>query len=372
MSPSPPPTTSRSSATEGALSVWDTSSDKDRILEQIKYIPISFKQSTSLQHRPRVILVSNSPESWGKKRGNVSFMEDECLVQNCVLVGGEYKKKVDVVIFHTSLADIDDYATNIDEDTVKILFVLESPYVSDNYSKNEGYINWTATYRRDSTIVAPYEKFDLFPNSSQVVNLKKHYPKNFASGKTKMAAIFISNCRGANRRMDIVQELQKYITVDVYGQCGNLECPRTSSEECFKLLNEDYKFYLAFENANCRDYITEKFFVNGLRNDVIPVVMGAHPDDYRKVSPPHSYIHVEDFPTIRALAEYMKELDQNDNKYNEYFQWKGTGSFIDTKFFCRICSLVNDDNKPRLVVDNLEEWWHSKDVCRPGPWLVTH
>ena len=30
------------------------------------------------------------------------------------------------------------------------------------------------------------------------------------------------------------------------------------------MLDSDYKFYLAFENSNCQDYITEKFFVNGL------------------------------------------------------------------------------------------------------------
>ena len=46
--------------------------------------------------------------------------------------------------------------------------------------------------------------------------------------------------------------------------CGNKKCPRNKAKQCFQMLNKEYKFYLAFENSNCRDYITEKFFINGL------------------------------------------------------------------------------------------------------------
>ena len=69
--------------------------------------------------------------------------------------------------------------------------------------------------------------------------------------------------------------------------------------------------------------------------------MGAHPDDYRAVAPPHSYIHVDDFESPRHLADYLKLLDQNDTLYNEYFAWKGSGSFINTKFWCRfVCGAI--------------------------------
>lgn len=96
--------------------------------------------------------------------------------------------------------------------------------------------------------------------------------------------------------------------------------------------------------------------------------MGAHPEDYEEVAPPHSYIHVENFKSAKDLAEYMKMLDKNDELYNEYFNWKGTGSFLNTKFWCRLCSLVSDDQKPKLIVEDLEKWWRSSDTCRDGRW----
>jgi glycoprotein 3-alpha-L-fucosyltransferase len=77
-------------------------------------------------------------------------------------------------------------------------------------------------------------------------------------------AWFVSNCGARNGRLQYARELSKYISVDVYGACGTKKCPRTTANKCFDMLDKDYKFYLAFENSNCKDYITEKFFVNGL------------------------------------------------------------------------------------------------------------
>lgn len=73
--------------------------------------------------------------------------------------------------------------------------------------------------------------------------------------------------------MHYARELSKYIQVDIYGTCGSLRCPRSQSQACFDMLDEDYKFYLAFENSNCKDYITEKFFVNGLGYDTFHILI---------------------------------------------------------------------------------------------------
>lgn len=137
---------------------------------------------------------------------------------------------------------------------------MESPVVSGSVKNQESSVNWTATYREDSDIVTPYEKWVYYE-----VNRKEQSEyKNYATGKTKQVAWFVSNCVTTNGRLEYAHELQKYISVDIYGRCGPLKCKKSVSKECGELLDNSYKFYLAFENANCRDYITEKFFVNGL------------------------------------------------------------------------------------------------------------
>ncbi|CAM1303878.1 FUT7 (predicted) [Pycnogonum litorale] len=248
-----------------------------------------------------------------------------------------------------------------------ILYLLESPRNTPDFkSLPPGSINWTASYRHDSDIVTPYEKFQQFEadDPKRIQAERFNAAHNYAQNKTKMVAWFVSNC-GSRRRIQYAQELSKYIQVDIYGVCGTLSCMRDGSGRCFHMLNTHYKFYLAFENSECRDYITEKFFVNGLGNDVIPIVMGARPEDYRRQSPPKSHIHVDDYESPQHLAEYLHKLDQNDELFNQYFQWKGTGEFINTYFWCRLCAMLNAPSqhiKPQAH-HNVNGWWRGHGVC---------
>ncbi len=50
-------------------------------------------------------------------------------------------------------------------------------------------------------------------------------------------------------------------------------------------------------------------------------MLGAYKEDYVSTLPPHSYINVDDFRSIRELAAYLKYLDRNDTAYAAYFAW---------------------------------------------------
>ncbi|KAH3804094.1 hypothetical protein DPMN_132375 [Dreissena polymorpha] len=345
------------------VQIWKLHPSDDRILTQAKFRPnVDFDSLP-----PKRILLAQGLSGWGVQMGNKAFVEHQCPVQNCHLLEHPPPSEIiDARMFKEIELNENMYRDALSvvprhPDQVWIMFGLESPEASPMYTNLNDVINWTATYRFDSTMVTPYDKFKTYDNFTNISDYKPC--KNFAATKTKMAAIFTSNCYASNNRLDVVKELQQFISVDFYGFCGTLTCERGNEKTCFRKLKDEYKFYLSFENANCRDYITEKLFLNALRNDVVPVVMGAHPDDYRRVAPPGSYIHVEDFGSVQELAKYIKFLDKNDDEYNKYFRWKQTGSFVDTKFWCRICSLLWDPEKPRMSVPDLDSWWRGKGIC---------
>ena len=126
----------------------------------------------------------------------------------------------------------------------------------------------------------------------------------------------VSNCKTHSKREDYVRALQRIIPVDVFGGCGDLKCAKN---ECNKFLEENYIFYLAFENSLCSDYVTEKLF-RTLLLDIVPVVMGGA--DYKHFAPPKSYIDVADFESPEQLANFLLKLDKDEEEYLSYFWWK--------------------------------------------------
>ena len=48
-----------------------------------------------------------------------------------------------------------------------------------------------------------------------------------------------------------MKQMKKSVEVDVYGKCGKLKCDRSDEAGCYTQLENNYRFYLSFENSVC-------------------------------------------------------------------------------------------------------------------------
>uniref|UniRef100_T1IXX4 Fucosyltransferase n=1 Tax=Strigamia maritima TaxID=126957 RepID=T1IXX4_STRMM len=335
-------------------SLAPTNQTGDRIVNQLMFMPPHMQELTKNGTKLKTILIYDENRRWSAlKPGRRTF--SGCPVNTCTF-GADPKKtdptNADAIVFGDKFHPAKHRRK---PNQVWIFFSLEPPVHSRSLTSLKG-INWTATYRHDSDIVVPYNKFVSYDPNVKILPLKR----NYASRKTRKVAWFVSNCKAISGRLDYARELAKHIQVDIYGKCGNMRCPINQTEKCRKMLDTDYKFYLAFENSYCKDYITEKFYETGLQHDVVPIVLGARKEDYANNAPPHSFISIEDFDSPKSLAKYLHRLDKNDGLYNNYFRWKGTGEFVKTNFWCRVCALLHDELTDRHY-ENIEDWWHA--IC---------
>ncbi|KAK3872913.1 hypothetical protein Pcinc_022043 [Petrolisthes cinctipes] len=290
-------------------------------------------------------------QSYGFGFGREPFIRGECRVNTCFTTANRTRfplHQLDAVIWHVRSKD-----RSLPKErwphTRYIFYTLESPphvYLKDEYN---GTFNWTFTYRRDSD----------FPNMYGEV-FRRHEPLpeeqvNYAEGKTKLVAWFVSNCHTHSGREKLVEALRKWIPVDQYGKCSKKRCERSKGDNCHGLLNQDYKFYLSFENSICKDYVTEKLF-SKLSLNVLPVVYGGA--NYSNQAPPYSYIDAQSFPSIKNLADYLLYLHHNDTAYNEYFRWKRFHLVRmrwerTAKHFCDLCERLHTDNSTKIY--NIKE-----------------
>ena len=160
--------------------------------------------------------------------------------------------------------------------------------------------------------------------------------------------------------------MKKYeqLQIHIMGNCGNqtsgLPHRAAGWGEAYQILAKEYKFYLSFENAKCYEYITEKFFM-ALKVGMLPVALGGlSKQDYEKIAPPHSFIHVDDFSSPMDLMKFLDKLSKNPKEYNSYFWWK---SYYDVSLLanskCKLCNILNsekDVTPPKKYSDFTGYW----------------
>ena len=225
-----------------------------------------------------------------------------------------------------------------------VFFNLEPPTSMSNWWLNVTF-NYSSTYSHDTDFPQPYGKCKLIANG---MNDNGNYVSDIIKDKTSLVAWFVTNCNTQSERMQYVNELKKYIPVDIFGGCGERTCWRFN-KKCEETVSQKYKFYLSFESALCKDYVTEKAFRPLVsKYPMVPVVMGHA--NYNKILPPHSFIDVRWFNSPKELAQYLRYLNRNNAEYVKYFEWRrnySCGFFaLDFASFCDRAYSLYDISSP--------------------------
>nr|XP_045601874.1 3-galactosyl-N-acetylglucosaminide 4-alpha-L-fucosyltransferase FUT3-like [Procambarus clarkii] len=246
-------------------------------------------------------------------------------------------------------------------------------YMND-YKTLNGVFNRTMHYRQDSDIhvlhgfvVRRGGEASLLPPS-----WRRQPELQQINNTQRLAVAFVSNCDDDSGRLKYIEALKKHAPIDVYGKCGDLKCGhslntnkgyRIDWEPCMQYAGHHYLFYLAFENALCKDYVTEKLY-NLLYYPIVPVVLGAA--DYSALLPPKSYINALDY-TPEQLARRLQYLALHPKEYEAYLTWRHyyqPSTVGGSRVLCDLCvQLYDQDLYKHNVIDDFYDWFVTQANC---------
>ena len=163
--------------------------------------------------------------------------------------------------------------------------------------------------------------------------------------RTKFCAAVISNGYWAHFRTRFLNELNKYKRVDMGGRYRNNIGGRVKNK--IKFLSS-YKFSLAMENSSADGYISEKI-LQSLISGTIPIYYGDYLiDEYIN---PKTYILIKGEKDIASKIEYIKSIDNDDEKYRSIIN---ENALVDNNFTQKI------DNELKSFLYNIFQQEKSK------------
>ena len=191
-------------------------------------------------------------------------------------------------------------------------------------------------------------------------------------GRDKLVLWMNSNCIIQFRNSYTQKLIEGGLHIDIFGGCAKKDpCNRT--DKCLNEMFRRYKFYLAFENSMCIDYITEKVW-KSLLSGMVPIVYGASLEDYKRYLPPNSFIYVENFSSPKELVKYIKILEADDSKYLQYHEWRKTYFVLGTIspsysifrsiYHCTLCRSLFEYKYKKSSIITKSTWWTVGTMCK--------
>ncbi|XP_038222145.1 alpha-(1,3)-fucosyltransferase C-like [Zerene cesonia] len=304
------------------------------------------------------------------------FAAQNCSQANCFFTN--HRKfllnylQFDAIVFNENFleSEAEDRPGKRKASQIYIFNTLESSYNNPACNTyDDGFFNWTFTYRLDSDIVWSY--FIVRNLTGAVVapsvsakwqRSSKPVPRRIKlilGKKKKAAAWLVSHCRADSFRDEYLTRLQEHLfhfalRIDVYGSCSQNKCP---NDNCDVMLR-DYYFYMAFENSFSEDYVTEKV-LHGYDNYAVPIVYGGA--NYSRFLPAGSYINAREMHPYN-LAFAMYKAIKDPKLYETYFKWTNLYTVESdprsSHPLCELCEALHTKSRRVPAKEKFRIWWN--------------
>jgi hypothetical protein len=228
-----------------------------------------------------------------------------------------------------------------------------------------------STYDYESADV-PFNlyRFHFFGACSLNMYFRDVFADSFAP-KNPVVSYVSRNCR--RKRDQIIIDLMYYIDVASLGRClNNVEWPFEKGtypywQEKIAVL-KNYKFTLALQGYDHGALISEKLY-DAFIAGTVPVFYGVSRKTVETFAPsPESFVHFDDFTSLKDLAISLLDYGNDDGKYNLLHAWrqippsKQFCQALETNInslACRLCRAVAEKQKVSVsdvvsVTDNVK------------------
>lgn len=184
------------------------------------------------------------------------------------------------------------------------------------------------TYRLDSTFPYPYMSQTQMKNILTYDTPGFHDRRSISRGEAPILWL-AHNCNAFNKREKYLEELSKYVPIDFRGPCMLNTDPFPNGGDTVGLMKQ-YKFYLALENSNCFQYVSEKVY-NALAAGAVPIVLGppgSNGSGYKQFVPTwNSVIYLSEYPDPKDLAKLLRQLESNETLWEERREYRRTRKY---------------------------------------------
>ena len=316
----------------------------------------------------KIILFFNVP-LFMRKKDKKDDVYKECECKNCIISHNRANLLIaDAVIFYVGTRkermgiNPPLNTSNRNPNQVWIFTSYEPPehYYNTDYRLLawQNTMNWSSLYRLDSDIPDPYGYL------IRSLDIDTRDYESIYNGKKKNALWIVSHCQVASERRQYVLEMIKNgFDVDIFGFCssdgGKIDVGKL--QQIIPL----YKFFLAFENSLCIDYITEKYFDNYNLSWILVVRGGA---DYNKLLPMDTFVNTANFKNVSALVHHLTELGNDKIRYVNFL--KNKNKYVSIRWpgnrHCEICRRLNNLTQFRQSYDDLDTYLNKDKCFRPN------